>query len=58
MPLWGGDVAKKVSLLEQGGMVWVFKIPKGSQTAAADAPAKGAKTAKTGKPAMKVALAN
>ena len=28
VPLWGGDVAKKVSLLEQGGSVWVFKIPK------------------------------
>ncbi len=27
VPLWGGDVAKKVNLLEQGGMVWVFKIP-------------------------------
>ena len=27
MPLWGGEVAKKVNLLEQGGMVWVFKIP-------------------------------
>ncbi len=28
VPLWGGDVAKKVSYLEQGGMVWVFKLPK------------------------------
>jgi len=28
VPLWGGEVAKKVNLLEQGGMVWVFKIPK------------------------------
>ncbi len=27
-PLWGGDVAKKVNYLEQGGSVWVFKIPK------------------------------
>ncbi|MDM0111307.1 PQQ-dependent methanol/ethanol family dehydrogenase [Variovorax sp. J22R133] len=27
VPLWGGEVAKKVNLLEQGGMVWVFKIP-------------------------------
>lgn len=37
VPLWGGDVAKRVSLLEQGGMVWVFKIPKagGSPTTAA-----------------------
>lgn len=28
VPLWGGDVAKKVSLLEQGGSVWVFKLTK------------------------------
>ncbi|RQO63495.1 PQQ-dependent dehydrogenase, methanol/ethanol family [Paucibacter sp. KBW04] len=28
VPLWGGDVAKRVNFLEQGGMVWVFKIPK------------------------------
>ncbi|MBL0147253.1 MAG: PQQ-dependent methanol/ethanol family dehydrogenase [Ideonella sp.] len=28
VPLWGGDVAKKVSFLEQGGSLWVFKIPK------------------------------
>ena len=28
VPLWGGEVAKKVSMLEQGGMVWVFKIPR------------------------------
>ncbi|MBW8756386.1 MAG: PQQ-binding-like beta-propeller repeat protein, partial [Burkholderiales bacterium] len=28
VPLWGGEVAKKVNMLEQGGMVWVFKIPK------------------------------
>ncbi|HEU4458307.1 MAG TPA: PQQ-dependent methanol/ethanol family dehydrogenase [Methylibium sp.] len=26
VPLWGGDVAKKVSFLEQGGSVWVFKL--------------------------------
>ena len=26
VPLWGGDVAKKVNYLQQGGMVWVFKI--------------------------------
>ena len=46
VPLWGGDVAKKVNFLEQGGMVWVFKIPKaGAQTAAADLPAKSAKLA-------------
>ena len=28
VPLWGGEVAKKVNDLEQGGMVWVFKIKK------------------------------
>ena len=28
VPLWGGEVAKKVNYLEQGGMVWVFKLPK------------------------------
>ena len=28
VPLWGGDVAKKVNYLEPGGSVWVFKIPK------------------------------
>ncbi len=48
VPLWGGDVAKKVNYLEQGGMVWVFKVPK-----AGSAPA----TAKAGKP-VKVAQAN
>lgn len=28
VPLWGGEVAKKVNYLNQGGMVWVFKLPK------------------------------
>lgn len=28
VPLWGGDVAKRVSYLEQGGSVWVFKLHK------------------------------
>jgi len=28
VPLWGGDVAKRVAHLNQGGSVWVFKIPK------------------------------
>ena len=50
MPLWGGEVAKKVNMLEQGGMVWVFKIPK-----AGGAPAP--KTAEAGH-AAKVAAAN
>ena len=29
VPLWGGEVAKVVSYLNQGGSVWVFKIPEG-----------------------------
>ena len=46
VPLWGGDVAKKVSFLEQGGMVWVFKLPKsGTQNAGAEASVKTAKLA-------------
>ena len=41
VPLWGGDVAKKVNFLEQGGMVWVFKIPKsGAPMASTDAATK------------------
>ena len=28
VPLWGGEVAKKVNYLEQGGMVWAFKLAK------------------------------
>ena len=28
VPLWGGEVAKKVNMLEQGGSVWTFKLPK------------------------------
>jgi len=28
VPLWGGEVAKKVNLLEQGGAVWTFKLMK------------------------------
>ena len=27
VPLWGGEVAKKVNFLNQGGSIWVFKIP-------------------------------
>ncbi|NTV11793.1 MAG: PQQ-dependent dehydrogenase, methanol/ethanol family [Zoogloea sp.] len=30
VPLWGGDVAKRVNFLEQGGSVWVFKLHKKS----------------------------
>ena len=50
VPLWGGDVASKVNYLEQGGMVWVFKIPK----AVAAVPA-ASTTAKVG--SVKVAKA-
>lgn len=28
VPLWGGDVAKRVKHLNQGGSVWTFKLPK------------------------------
>ncbi|MQQ08810.1 PQQ-dependent dehydrogenase, methanol/ethanol family [Epibacterium sp. SM1979] len=28
VPLWGGEVAKKVNYLNQGGMVWTFKLPR------------------------------
>ncbi len=28
VPLWGGEVAKSVANLNQGGMVWTFKLPK------------------------------
>lgn len=34
VPLWGGEVANKVNYLNQGGMVWTFKLPK--QLAAAN----------------------
>ena len=27
VPLWGGEVAKRVKFLNQGGSLWVFKIP-------------------------------
>ena len=27
VPLWGGEVAKRVEYLNQGGTMWVFKIP-------------------------------
>jgi len=48
VPLWGGEVAKKVNFLEQGGMVWVFKIPKTAPAAqtAQGTDAKAAKVAK------------
>lgn len=28
VPLWGGEVAKKVNFLEQGGSVWTFKLTR------------------------------
>ena len=28
VPLWGGEVAKTVANLNQGGMVWTFRLPK------------------------------
>ena len=28
VPLWGGDVAKKVKYLNQGGSLWVFKLSR------------------------------
>ena len=32
VPLWGGEVAKAVQHINQGGSLWVFKLPKGSVT--------------------------
>ncbi|HCL16334.1 MAG TPA: PQQ-dependent dehydrogenase, methanol/ethanol family, partial [Pseudomonas sp.] len=28
VPLWGGEVAKRIKEFNQGGMVWTFKLPK------------------------------
>ncbi|WP_299707351.1 PQQ-dependent methanol/ethanol family dehydrogenase [uncultured Tateyamaria sp.] len=28
VPLWGGEVAKKVNYLNQGGMLWTFRLPE------------------------------
>ncbi|GAP36923.1 PQQ-dependent methanol/ethanol family dehydrogenase [Piscinibacter sakaiensis] len=55
VPLWGGDVAKKVNYLEQGGMVWVFKLPKagGGTTAQADT-AGSARSARAASPVTPV----
>jgi alcohol dehydrogenase (cytochrome c) len=27
VPLWGGEVASRVKYLNQGGMIWTFRIP-------------------------------
>jgi alcohol dehydrogenase (cytochrome c) len=34
VPLWGGEVAKRVKDLNQGGTVWTFKLPQAAATAA------------------------
>lgn len=34
VPLWGGDVAKKVKDISQGGMLWVFKLHKSPKNVA------------------------
>ena len=34
VPLWGGEVAKRVKDLNQGGSVWTFKLPKRHEMAA------------------------
>jgi len=26
VPLWGGEVAKKITHISQGGSLWVFKL--------------------------------
>ena len=43
VPLWGGDVAKKVNYLNQGGSVWVFKLYKGQAAEAGKAAKVAAK---------------
>lgn len=27
VPLWGGEVAQKVNYLNQGGLLWTFRLP-------------------------------
>ena len=34
VPLWGGEVAKRVKHFNQGGTVWTFKLPKRYQQVA------------------------
>jgi alcohol dehydrogenase (cytochrome c) len=34
VPLWGGDVAKRIQHLNQGGSLWVFKLHQSSQSQA------------------------
>ena len=38
VPLWGGDVAEKVKYLNQGGSLWVFKLPAAAAKAAQATP--------------------
>ncbi|MCY1282922.1 Quinoprotein alcohol dehydrogenase (cytochrome c) [compost metagenome] len=33
VPLWGGEVAKRIKDLNQGGMLWTFKLPKAEAVA-------------------------
>ncbi|NVK44495.1 MAG: PQQ-binding-like beta-propeller repeat protein, partial [Oceanospirillaceae bacterium] len=33
VPLWGGEVAKRIKHLNQGGTVWTFKLPKAAEVA-------------------------
>lgn len=48
VPLWGGEVAKLVQNINQGGMLWVFRLPKGlAQPRTADA-AEAAASARDG----------
>lgn len=35
VPLWGGDVAKKIKNISQGGMLWVFKLHKSNSPSVA-----------------------
>jgi alcohol dehydrogenase (cytochrome c) len=35
VPLWGGDVAKKIKDISQGGMMWVFKLHKSGSASVA-----------------------
>ncbi len=38
VPLWGGEVAKRVKDFNQGGMLWTFKLPKQLQQTASTKP--------------------
>jgi alcohol dehydrogenase (cytochrome c) len=34
VPLWGGEVAKRTNMLNQGGSMWAFKLHKPAKVAA------------------------